>query len=206
MVGAARCSAVATGLRVGRGAERGGEVLLPPAPREAAVTVAGVVIDCPPAMRTPVREHGWRARRRRFTRAALGGAIVCAGCLGGWLAGGPLWPLVLGAAVLAAGIPLAQDRYRNLGHATVGGYLVSGSGSLVRRRAALRQDAVIGWNVRSSWFQRRAGLVTLTATTAAGRQGYAVRDIPTGTALALAAAVTPGLLDPFRTAPPATSR
>ena len=31
---------------------------------------------------------------------------------------------------------------------------------------------MIGWTVRESWFQRRAGLVTLTATTAVGLLGY----------------------------------
>src|SRR6185437_7105691 len=39
-VGGARALVIATGLRVGRGAERGGEILLPPAPREQAVRVA----------------------------------------------------------------------------------------------------------------------------------------------------------------------
>jgi putative membrane protein len=46
-------------------------------------------------------------------------------------------------------------------------------------------------------FQRRAGLTTLTATTAAGRQGYDVQDVEVDEALSVAEALLPGLLDPF---------
>jgi putative membrane protein len=60
--------------------------------------------------------------------------------------------------------------------------------------------------VRSSIFQRRAGLVSLTATTAAGRQGYSVVDVDPAEALEVADEITPGLLDQFRTAPPPTAR
>jgi putative membrane protein len=42
--GGARCLAITTGLRVGRGAERGGSLLLPPAPRQAAAEVAAAVL------------------------------------------------------------------------------------------------------------------------------------------------------------------
>lgn len=204
--GAARCTAVATGLRVGRGAERGGEVLLPPAPRVAAVAVATAVLDGTPATTAALRRHGPAARRRRLVRALSGGAVLGAGAVAGWAFGGPLWVLVLGGCLLAAAAPLGADRYRNLGHAVVDGFLVTAGGSLVRRRTVLRDAAVIGWTVRSSWFQRRAGVVTLTATTAAGRQGYPVRDVPEADALALAEAVTPGLLAEFRRAPRPTSR
>jgi putative membrane protein len=68
----------------------------------------------------------------------------------------------------------------------------------VRRRSALACDGVIGWNLRSSYFQRRAGLTTLTATTAAGRQGYPIVDVTPAEALRFADAVRPGLLDQFR--------
>jgi putative membrane protein len=39
--------------------------------------------------------------------------------------------------------------------------------------------------------------VTLTATTAAGRQHYDVRDVPVADALAVAAAATPDLVGPL---------
>ena len=51
--------------------------------------------------------------------------------------------------------------------------------------------------MQQSWFQRRAGLATLVATTAAGHQAYAALDIPEELAVALADAAVPGLLTPF---------
>lgn len=204
-VGAARTTAVATGLRTGRGAERGGEVLLPPAPRDVALAVAARVLDGSSAITAPLRPHGPVARRRRLVRALAAGAALCGIAVLSWLAGAPVWVLAVGIAVMAAALPLGLDRYRNLGHALSDRYLVTSSGSLVRRRATLRCDAVIGWNLGSTVFQRRAGLMTLTATTAAGRQGYRISDLGSAEALAVADEVTPDLLRQFRSTPPATS-
>jgi putative membrane protein len=61
----------------------------------------------------------------------------------------------------------------------------------------LECEGIIGWNLRQTFFQRRAGLATLTATTAAGRQRYAVTDVPLLLALSLAGRALPGLLDDF---------
>jgi putative membrane protein len=51
--------------------------------------------------------------------------------------------------------------------------------------------------VSRSFFQRRAGLVTLTATTAAGDQAYAILDVTPDEAVRVAEAAAPGLLAPF---------
>jgi putative membrane protein len=205
-VGAARTTAVATGLRTGRGAERGGEVLLPPAPREVAITVMARVLEGSPAVTAELRAHGAAARRRRLARAWVAAAIVAAVTVLAWRLGASLWLGAIGAVALATARPLGVDRYRNLGHALSDGYLVTAGGSLVRRRVVLDAGAVIGWNLRSSFFQRRAGLVSLTATTAAGRQSYDVADVTGVEALLTADAVTPNLLTQFRTAPRPTSR
>jgi len=61
----------------------------------------------------------------------------------------------------------------------------------------LQRTGIIGWNLQQSWFQRRAGLVTLVATTAAGQQGYAAVDIPEHLAIALADEAVPGLVSGF---------
>ena len=71
------------------------------------------------------------------------------------------------------------------------------SGSLRGRRDVLQRSGIIGWNVQQSWFQRRAGLVTLVATTAAGHQAYAAIDIPEDLAIELADTAVPGLVTPF---------
>jgi putative membrane protein len=95
---------------------------------------------------------------------------------------------------------LAADRYRSLGHALAGSYLpalVTRQGSLGRRRDVLQCQGIIGWNLRQTFFQRRVGLATLTATTAAGRQQYAVTDVPLPMAVSLANRAVPGLLVDF---------
>ena len=71
------------------------------------------------------------------------------------------------------------------------------SGSLSRRRDVVARDGVIGWNVRQTFFQRRAGLVTLSATTAAGSQAYVVLDVDPQEAVRVVQETTPGLLEPF---------
>jgi putative membrane protein len=108
------------------------------------------------------------------------------------------WSVFWSALVLLPlGALLAMDRAAALGHALTGDWLVSRHGSLVRRRYVLRTDAIIGWNMRTSFFQRRAGLTTLVATTAGGHQRYAVPDVPDAEALRVSRAAVPGLLDQF---------
>jgi putative membrane protein len=208
-VGGARALAVATGLRVGWGAERGGEVLLPPAPHAEAEGVAATVLDGTPAVTAPLRRHGANARRRRLIRAVVSSVVIWGLAWIAYAVGGSFWLVIVGAVPLAGSVPLGLDRYRSLGHALVDGYLVTRFGSLVRRRTVLASEAVIGWNLRSTYFQRRLGLITLTATTAAGRQGYEIADLDPTEALALADAVVPDLLTQFRLDPhpahPATS-
>jgi putative membrane protein len=76
-------------------------------------------------------------------------------------------------------------------------HLVAREGSLDRRRVALDRDGVIGWTVRRSWFQRRAGVATLVATTAAGASHYDVVDVPVERAYAVMAQISPDLLAEF---------
>jgi putative membrane protein len=204
--GGARCLAITTGLRVGRGAEHGGSILLPPAPRAEARRVAGEVIGDPIPATVELARHGPRARRRRYVRAfAFAASVSGILVLLWWLAGWPAWEWQASLALFPICAVLSEDRYRNLGHAFTGGRLVFGYGSVLRRRHILSSEGVIGWTVRRSFFQRRAGLVTLTATTAAGRQHYSGVDIPTADAIALADAAMPGVLTPFLRSRPASA-
>ena len=194
----ARVLAIATGLRVGRGSDRGGSVLLPPAPRAIAAAVAGTVIGDAGPLTVALTPHGPRARRRRYTRAATVSTIVILIALAFVLFADAPWSAFWSALVLLPlGALLATDRAAALGHALTDGWLVSRHGSLVRRRYVLRTDAVIGWNMRTSLFQRRVGLTTLVATTAGGRQGYPIPDVPDAEALRVARAAVPGLLEQF---------
>lgn len=196
----ARCIAVATGLRVGRGAERGGSLLLPPAPLAEAVRVTGEVLADPVPATVALVRHGNRARRRRYTRALVttGVVPVVLGVLW-WFAGLPGWVPLTALVLPLLAVPLAEDRYRSLGHALTARHLVVREGSLVRRRTALVREGIIGWNLRQSFFQRRAGVVTVEATTAAGRQRYAAEDVPAELAVRLVDAAVPDLLTPFLT-------
>jgi putative membrane protein len=200
-VGAARALAITTGLRVGRGAERGGTVLLPPAPAVHVRRVAADVLGDAVPISVPLARHPRAALRRRFTRALFGWLVLSGLALGlFWPLGHPLWTAYVALGLLPLFLLLAVDRYRSLGHAIVDGRVIFRQGSLVRRRYMIDGTGVVGWTMHQSFFQRRAGVLTLTATTAAGRQGYQLLDVTPATAVAIADEVQPGLLTPFLTA------
>ncbi|MGH3870971.1 MAG: PH domain-containing protein [Pseudonocardiaceae bacterium] len=189
----ARTTAVATGLGGRRGHGRG--VLLPPAPRAEAHRVSGVVLtEDPSPTRMTLRRHPLVARRRRLVRAVL---PVLAGSMVLWLAPLPTWVAWATLGLLPVTVLLALDSYRNLGHALTSRYLVTRHGAGLRATVALQRCGVIGWTVSQSFFQRRAGLVTVTATTAAGGGAYRVIDVRATDGLALAEHAVPGLLGPF---------
>lgn len=189
-----RVNAIVTGLG---GSQQSSTVLLPPAPRETAVATATAVLGAAEPVTGTLRRHGRAAVTRRFSRALLGAAPVVVAALGAVLAGAPA--AVAGIAVLAVALALAlaTDRVRALGHGHLAGHVVARSGSVLRRREALADAHVIGWNLRATWFQRRAGLVSLAATTAGGRGRVEVLDVPVPDAVGLALAATPGLLEEF---------
>ncbi|MFB4314845.1 PH domain-containing protein [Actinomadura sp. 21ATH] len=181
-----RLGALVTGL--GDAAQRGR--LLPAAPWPVARGVAGEVLGPVPG---PLVRHPPAARGRRVLRAVappLGLALLA------YLVGEP-WVMYgcLGLAVLA--VPLGIDRYRQLGHATDAVRLAVRSGSLRRRQAVVDHDAVIGWRVRRTLFQRRLGLATLYVAVGAGEGGYQAVDMAEGDAVALAARITPAWVEPF---------
>jgi putative membrane protein len=77
----------------------------------------------------------------------------------------------------ALGVPLGLGRYAALGHAAGPRSFSVRSGWLVREQAVLERRAVVGWQVRQSFFQRRQGLASVTACLGAGRGGYTALDI-----------------------------
>ncbi|MEU8356580.1 PH domain-containing protein [Nonomuraea sp. NPDC048882] len=144
--------------------------------------------------------HPRVALRRRVNQALTASVLIAAipAGLGLWLGPafvitGAITCLVL-APVLTA---LARSAYRSLGHAIRGPYLVTAYGAFARRTVVLRRDGVIGWSITRSPFQRRTGLLTLGATTAAGDGIYRIRDVSVDQGLTLAETALPGLLAPF---------
>jgi putative membrane protein len=192
----AQCRALSAGLS----REAQGGVLQPPVPRAEAQRVASAALREHPLEITgaPLRRHPRAALMRRMTRA-LGPAavlVVAAYVLGSFVPA-VRWMGPTSLVVLVSSVFVGWDRYRNLGHQLTARYLVSRQGSLARRTVALRRTGVIGWTFRQSVFQRRAGLVTVQAVTAAGAGGYAVPDVTAADGVALADAAVPHLLTPF---------
>ncbi len=197
LAGASRLFAITTGLRR-RESGPGSAWLSPPAARAAVDAVAAAVVSDLPALTGALVEHGPAARRRRCIRA-VGSVLVLAGglaVLGVWRH----WPsgIVAILVLCCIGSPvLARDRYAGLGHLLTDRHLVMRSGSFSRRRDVLARQGVIGVVLRESFFQRRAGVVTLTATSAAGKQGYHVLDVPAARAVELSRELLPDTVGQF---------
>ena len=196
LVGGRRLKVVTTGLLRERG---GADWLVPPAPVADVVRVASEVVAEPDAVTAPLSTHGRAALRRRLTRTVVPTVVVLVGLAvlrsetdlpAGWYGAAPV--------LLALAAWLGVDRYAGLGHRVTPRYLVVREGSLDRRRVALDRDGVIGWTVRRSFFQRRAGVATLIATTAAGASHYDVVDVPVARAYEVMGEISPDLLAEFR--------
>jgi putative membrane protein len=169
MVGAARTSALVTGL--GEATRRG--QLLPLGPRSEAERLLHRLADDP----GPLRRHPGAARRRRLVRATLPGLIVTVAGLGLGVAGETWAVFAAGLVLTGLGLPLGLGRYGSLGHAAGPRSFSVRAGWLVREQAVLERRAVVGWQVQQSFFQRRAGLATVTACVGAGSGGYAAVDM-----------------------------
>lgn len=196
LAGAARLDAIMTGVAAEHG---GSSLVLPSAPAREVTPVAAAVLTRPGPVRVPLVPHGPGARRRRFTRALLPAVAVAAVVVIVPAAIDRPLPVVAVCAgtvlLVAAAATLAWDRYRGLGHAVVDSTLVSQHGSLDRSRICLDADGIIGWTVRQSFFQRRAGVATVIAATPAGAGHYEVVDLPVADAWSLVESVTPGAGD-----------
>ncbi|MCV7416752.1 PH domain-containing protein [Mycolicibacterium litorale] len=186
--GGARLDAVMTG--VGGAGEA--SLLLPPCPAQTARRVLSDLIDGEEEVNGPLRGHGAAAARRRWARGlalpALAGAVLAAVSVVGTL---PIWVWLPWAALTACCALLAADRVRALGHRVGNGWLVARAGSVERRRDCVAGAGIIGWTVRQTFFQRRAGVATLIAATAAGEKAYRVLDVPADLAWSIAAGASP---------------
>src|SRR5829696_847037 len=132
------------------------------------------------------------ARRRSVTRSALKATLVMAAIAlllwrltaVGVLAVPPaLALLALPVLALAAAAGLAG--YRSLGHATREGFLYARAGFAIRVTTAVPVAKAQSGSVRSSPFQRRAGLATLHVDIAGGGPTPRVFDESQGTATGL---------------------
>jgi putative membrane protein len=186
LFGGARLDAVMTGV------DGAGEasLLLPPCPRATAEQVLAELIARPEVVTGPLRVHGAAATRRRWTRAlALPSVLlVVMVALYSWT---PLWLWPVWVVLTVCCALLALDRSRALGHRVDAEWLVARAGSLDRRRDCIAAAGIIGWTVRQTLLQRRAGVATLIAATAAGVKSYRVIDVPAELAWSIAGSASP---------------
>jgi putative membrane protein len=190
--GGARLDAVMTGV------DGSGEasLLLPPCPAATAEAVLSELIGRPDVVSGELRHHGPAATRRRWTRALTFPALLAIALVVlEFVVAVPPWAWVLCGVVIVVGVFLAADRARALGHRVGDGWLVARAGSLDRRRDCISAAGIIGWTVRQTLLQRRAGAATLIAATAAGVKGYRATDVPADLAWSIAAAASPWVAD-----------
>jgi putative membrane protein len=141
----------------------------------------------------PLEPHPRAARTRRSVRAlTLPVALVAVALALQW------WWAAAGLLVLvAAAVPLARDRYLQLGHLFDGRRLTVRSGTLQRRRASLDSGAVVSYLVRQSPLQARAGLCSVVLRLGQGAGSRRVLDCSEEQASRLLASLDPALLGPF---------
>ena len=187
LMGGARLDAVMTGVHgVGESS-----LLLPPCPAATAEAVLAGLVGDPAVVGGALRRHGPAAARRRWTRAMAVPAAAGIGLAAATAVGAPAWWWVPWAVLTLCCVLLAVDRVRALGHRVDRNWLVARAGSLERRRDCIATGGIVGWTVRQSWFQRRAGVATVIAATAAGVKAYRVIDVPAASAWAVAASASP---------------
>lgn len=196
--GAGRLDVVAIGLKTD---QEGSDLstLVPAAPLDQTLAAAEAVIG---PVETDLIPHPKAALHRRLRWAVVAIVLIAAAVVTAHL----LWsmPALLKAAVVLAAVLssafavwTAFDSYASLGHANSRRHLVSRRGSTRRATVHLDRSGIIGWRIQQSVFQRRMGLMTLGATTAAGKGHYEVFDADEHEILDFADDAVPELLRPF---------
>lgn len=191
-LGGARLDAMMTGVHgVGESS-----VLLPACPVSTARAVLTELVGEGWVVSGPLLGHGRRAARRRWTRAlALPAVLGTALAVTATTRGAPMWLWPAWVAATMCCVAVAADRVGALGHRVDAHWLVSRAGSLERHRDCIATAGIVGWTVRQSPIQRRAGLATLVAATAAGTKRYDVLDVPEEQAWSIAATASPWVAD-----------
>jgi putative membrane protein len=137
--------------------------------------------------------HPVAARARRFSRALPlpAAATTLAVVLGWW------WVAAAGLALTLAAVPLAADRYRQLGHRFDGRRLALREGSLTRRWTEVDPAGIVSFDVRRSPAQRRAGLATVTLHLGQGAGSRRALDVGEEQARRLLTQLRPALFAPL---------
>ena len=172
--------------------------ILPRGPVRVAREIAARVLGEPSPVDAPLARHPRAALRRRLwwaTLATMGPTLLLAAPVASDAA--PSWILAVALALWPVALLAAVLAYRALGHAIVGDHLVVRVGLLSRTTSVLRRDAVSTIAVSQSILQKRLGLSTVSAMTAAGWGYVQAPDIASHEATVFATQAAPGLVDEF---------
>jgi putative membrane protein len=182
-------TAIAAGLR-GR---TGGTTLAPVLPTSEAATLIRAVDPPAPDPLAPLIPHPHAARRRRLIRALALPLVV----LGVTVALRVPWAIAAAVLLVILAVPLALDRYRQLGHQLDLRRVTLREGSLRRRWSELDPQTAVAFDLRSSPGQRRAQLCTLTVHLGQGAGSRRALDLGEEQAARLLARLHPQLLQPL---------
>ena len=174
--------------RTGRGDETASRLAIPVLQRTAVNRVLGELLPGAspiPPLRAPPPAARRRAVVRSLLRTALAAAVVAVAV---WLlAAGNGFGVAPGSALLlvpllALAVLYGLAAYRSLGHAAGPAFLYARSGVAIRVVTIVPVAKAQSGSVRSSVFQRRAGLATLHVDIAGGGPTPRVRDESEGRA------------------------
>jgi putative membrane protein len=188
-VGLAAVLAIVGGVR-----GSGGRTTLAPVASEGRVVQLLQSVDpLSPDPRAPLISHPRSARGRRFVRALPVPALASAAAIAlNWW-----WVAAAGLLLTAAMVPVALDRYRQLGHRFDGRRLTLRGGSLMRLWTELNPEEIVSFDLRRSPTQRRAGLATLVLHLGEGAGSRRALDVGSEQARALLAQLDPRLFAPL---------
>lgn len=201
-MGMADTNVITTGLSIWSAEQP--TAILPRGPVSVAREAARQALGGQSPLEVSLPRHPRAALRRRLWWSTLIGLAPAALVLYPALSGAvPIWVLWAVLGVLPISLLGGAIAYQSLGHAISGDYLVVRAGLTSRSTSALRRDAVSTIALRQSVLQKRLGLCSVSAMTAAGWGAYEALDINTEEGVGFAREAAPGLIDEFITAAPA---
>jgi putative membrane protein len=182
-------SAIAAGL-----ARKSGGTTLAPVLRRADVRELIRAVDpAAPDPSAPLTAHPSAARQRRLVRAL---PVPLAFLVLALVVTEP-WAVAAALLLTAIATAIGVDRYRQLGHAFHGRRLAVRGGSLHRRWSEVDPAASAAYELRSSPFQRRAGLCTVWLHLGQGAGSRRVLDLGEQQAAHVLRVLDPHLLEPL---------
>jgi len=182
-----------TGVVAGLRGRTGGTTLAPVLHTRDSRRLLRAVDPAAPDPRLALTRHPLAARRRRLQWALLLPLLLLLAAV----ALRSPWAIAAALGLVALAVPLAVDRYRQLGHRFDGRRLVLQGGSLRRRWSEIDPEGVVSFELRSSPGQRRAGLCTLIVHLGQGAGGRRAQDAGNEQVAGLLAGVHPQLLEPL---------